>query len=103
MKDEKIVNLLSMAQRAGRVASGDTAVREAFEKKKARFLLLAKDAADETKKLYTGFAEKAGIPVCEAMDKESLGNAIGKEQRAAAVLLDQGFSDALKKRLESNQ
>ena len=41
--------------------------------------------------------------VYEAMDKESLGNAIGKAQRAAAVLLDRGFSDALKKRLESNQ
>ena len=79
MKDEKIVNLLSMAQRAGRVASGDT------------------------KKLYRNMAEKADIPVYEAMDKESLGNAIGKAQRAAAVLLDRGFSDALKKRLESNQ
>ena len=103
MKDEKIVNLLSMAQRAGRVASGDTAVREAFLGHKAKCVILARDAAEDTKKLYRNMAEKADIPVYEAMDKESLGNAIGKAQRAAAVLLDRGFSDALKKRLESNQ
>ena len=100
MNEEKIVNLLSIAQCAGRVASGDTMAKEAFASHKARSVLLTLDAAEDTKKLYRNMAEKAGIPVYEALNKEELGHALGKAQRATAILLDRGFSEALKKRME---
>ena len=48
MKDERIINLLSMAQRAGKVASGEFAVEKALAAKKIELLLVAGDAADST-------------------------------------------------------
>ena len=48
--DERITNLLSMAQRARLIVSGAFAVEQALKKKQAVFLLIATDAAAETKK-----------------------------------------------------
>lgn len=44
---QRITNLLSMAQRARRIASGAFAVEQAMKKKQAMFLLIASDAAEE--------------------------------------------------------
>ena len=43
MKKTKVTNLLSMAARARRIASGAFAVEEAAKKGKAKFLLIAED------------------------------------------------------------
>ena len=41
MNEQKIINLLSMAQRAGKVVSGDFAVNKAVKERKAKMLLVA--------------------------------------------------------------
>ena len=44
-KEQRITNLLSMAQKAGRIVSGAFAVEQAVKKKQAVLVLLAGDAA----------------------------------------------------------
>ncbi len=97
MNEQKVVNLLSMAQRANQVVSGEFAAAKALQEGKARLLLVAKDAASETKKNYAGLAAKYKVPIYYLLTRDSLGTCLGKTFRAAAVLLDPGFGKALEK------
>lgn len=100
MNNAKIYNLLSMAQRANEVVSGDFAVEKAVQGNKARLILVAEDAAEETRKKYQYLADEAGIKLYYLFDREELGHCIGKEYRAVAAVLDKGFADALTKLFE---
>ena len=102
MNEQKIFNLLGMAQRAGRIASGDFAVTKAVEGKKARLLLVAKDASEETRKRYRQLAAKAKIELFYLGDRELLGHCIGKDFRAVAAVLDAGFANAIAKHCRSD-
>ncbi len=97
---ERITNLLSMAQRARRIVSGSFAVQQAVQKKQAVLLLLAADAAEETKKSCQALAERYSIPYTECLDRVRLGECLGKEYRAVAALTDAGFARKLQQLLE---
>ena len=92
-----------MAQRAGKVASGGFVVEEALAKGKAELILLAADSAAETKAKYHALAERHGVKLYELLDKERLGQCLGKEFRAVAALLDKGFSKEAEKRILAEQ
>ena len=100
MNKTKILNLLSMAQRANKVVSGDFAVTKAVQGRKALLMIVAEDASEETKKNYQRMADDAEINVYYLFDREELGHCIGKEYRAVAAVLDKGFADALVKLFE---
>ena len=63
MNKTKILNLLSMAQRANKVVSGDFAVTKAVQGRKALLMIVAEDASEETKKNYQRMADDAEINV----------------------------------------
>ena len=91
----RITNLLSMAQRAGRIVSGAFATEKAVKERKARLLLIATDASEETKQNYQILADRYAIPCQEALTRDVLGSCLGKEYRAVAALLDEGFAKKL--------
>ena len=95
--ERKLTNLLSMAQKAGGIVSGTFAVEQAIKGKQAKYLLVAADAAEETRKTYRELADRYGIPFSLCLTKELLGECLGKEYRAVAVLQDAGFGKALAK------
>lgn len=100
--EQRIVNLLSMAQKAGRIVSGAFAVEQAIKKKQAVLVLLAGDAADESKKNFTTLADKFAIPYAYCLDREALGGSLGKDFRAVAALLDAGFAKKLRQLMEES-
>ncbi|MGM9539191.1 L7Ae/L30e/S12e/Gadd45 family ribosomal protein [Anaerovibrio sp.] len=102
MNEQKILNLLGMAQRAGRVASGDFAVTKAVQGRKARLLLVAADASEDTRKRYRQMAADASIELFYLGDRELLGHCIGKDFRAAVAVLDAGFANAIAKHCRSD-
>ncbi len=50
MPKDKVLSLLGIAQKAGRVVSGEFSVEKAVKEGKACLVLVAKDASDNTKK-----------------------------------------------------
>lgn len=96
----RVEDLLSMAQRAGKVASGDFAVQKALSAGLSKLLLVATDVSVETKEKYGRLAAQHGVKLVECLTKDALGHCLGKEYRAVAALLDRGFSEALEKRME---
>ena len=101
-KEQRIINLLSMAQKAGRIVSGAFAVEQAVKKKQAVLVLLAEDAAEESKKKFTTLADKFAIPYADCLDRETLGRCLGKDFRAVAALLDDGFAKKLRQLMEES-
>ncbi|MBR1695032.1 MAG: ribosomal L7Ae/L30e/S12e/Gadd45 family protein [Selenomonas sp.] len=101
-KEQRITNLLSMAQKAGRIVSGAFAVEQAVKKKQAVLVLLAEDAAEESKKNFTTLADKFAIPYAACLDRETLGRCLGKDFRAVAALLDDGFAKKIRQLMEES-
>lgn len=100
MSDQKLMSILGLAQKAGKVISGDFAVQGALKSGKARLLIIAGDASASTKKEYEYQAQYRNIAVYCALTKEQLGGAIGKALRAAVVITDEGFAKSIVKTLE---
>jgi len=90
----KLLNMLGLCARAGRIVSGFDAVDIAIRKKQARLVLIDQDASGGTKKLLEEKAAKAEVPVLY-IESQSLGNAIGKPGRMLAAATDQSFADRI--------
>ena len=97
---DKLLSLLGLAKKAGRLCVGEESVGTAARAKKARLLLLASDASDNTARRASHFAE-AGACLCAALPctKAELGRAVGLENCAMAALTDWGFASAAGQRL----
>lgn len=91
----KVMNLLGLAQRAGKVVSGDFIVEKALKSKSVKLLLLAADAGPNNEKKYRHLADVHHVPLRIVANKDSLGHAIGKELRVVIAIQDQGFSQSM--------
>lgn len=101
MSNEKIVNLLSMAQRAGCLSSGDFIAERMLKKGQAALVLMATDTAENNEEKYKFLCEEYQVPLRKLFTKEELGKTIGKEFRAVVTVNDRGFAKALLKILDN--
>ena len=97
MANNNVAFALGLAQKAGKVASGDFAVRSALKSGKAKLLVVAEDAAPNSKKDMYYLAEVAGVEVVELLTRDELGYAIGKAQRTAVAITDTNFAKMINK------
>ena len=95
--EERIKNTVSMAQRAGKIASGAFAVEKAFQENAVKLLLIAEDATADSRDRFHILADKNHVPNVICMSRASLGGALGKGLRSAAAILDEGFKKSLLK------
>ena len=94
------LHLLGLARKAGRIEVGEEPVGSACRARKARVVLLAADAADNTLRRAQHFAE-AGNTVCvqTPLTKGEIGMAVGRESCAMAALTDAGMAASFLKKL----
>jgi ribosomal protein L7Ae-like RNA K-turn-binding protein len=95
-----LYSLLGLAQRAGQVASGETAAELALKKGKGKLALLAEDASERTRQRFLFLAKKAGVPCYWGGDRETLGAAIGKAPRSMVVVTADSFAKGMMEILE---
>ena len=99
-RTKRICNLLGMAQRAHCIASGRTAVEQAARNGTAKVLLVAGDAEEASRREYEELAKRCRIPCRIGLTREQLGACLGKEYRASAAILDDGFRASLERILD---
>ncbi len=95
LKNDKILSMLGLAVRSGNLVGGEFSVDKAIKEKKARLVIVACDASDNTKKGMSDACRFYKIPYMEYGDKESLGHFTGKDIRASVAVTDEGFAKAL--------
>ena len=77
-------------------------MKEMIQSGKAAAVIVAGDASDNTKKQFRTKCEYYEVPYAVFSDKETLGHAIGKEERSSIALDDEGFANAIFKHLKSS-
>ncbi len=98
MKD-RILSFISLAQKAGKIASGQFLCEKALKEGKAFAVIIAGDASENTKKHFKDMCAYRNISCFEYSDMESLGRTCGKEERSVMAVCDTGFADNIKRLL----
>lgn len=91
MKD-KVSGMLGLAERAGKLISGETKVLDAIRSGKAELVILATDASDNTKKMFHDKCSSYGIPYYEHGVKSDFGH-------TDMAVSDKNFSEAIRRLL----
>lgn len=92
---DKVLSMLGMAMRAGKVASGEFSVEKSVKTGKACLVIVSEEASDNTKKMFINMCTYYNVPICFYGSKEVLGHAIGKGSRASVSVQDNGFADTI--------
>ena len=97
MDEKKVLNLLSLSQRSGRIVSGEFMTQKAVKSRQACLVILAADASENTKKKFQNMCTFYRTPVIELSDMDTLGHCIGRSVRSSLAGLDEGFAKAILK------
>lgn len=97
---DKILHLIGLARKAGKLEIGEEPVGASTRARKARLVLLAGDAAENSVRRARHFvAHGAAVLVETSYTKAELGDAVGRTSCAMLALTDAGLSAALVKGL----
>jgi len=99
--EKKVYSLLGIAEKSRNIASGEFLTEKAIKEHRAALVIVADDASDNTKKMFTNMCTYYGVPIYFFGEKDKLGHAIGKELRASLAVLNKGLSDAIERQLKT--
>jgi len=100
---KRVFNLIGIAMKSRNVVSGEFSTEKAVKEGKATLVIVAEDASDNTKKMFTNMCSYYKVPISFFGKKYELGHSMGKEFRASLALLDKGLADAIDKQLKMIQ
>lgn len=95
--NNKLLSLLSLSQKAGKLKSGEFQTENAIKSYEASLVIVATDASDNTKKKFHDMCSFYEVPYIEYGDRDLLGHTIGKEFRAMVAVCDEGFAKSMQK------
>jgi len=95
-----VLNLIGLARRAGKVAVGARLCESAIKSKKAKLVIIAEDASDNTKKAISDCATYYKAKCITAFDKESLGTILGADITGCVAVTDKNFADGILTKIE---
>ena len=102
--ENRALNYLSLARKAGRAELGEEPVGAAARAGKAYLILVAQDASDHTWRRARSFAAGTEQQVLRLrQSKDELGQSIGRESLAIAAITDAALALAMVKALEPSE
>ena len=102
--ENRALNYLSLARKAGRAELGEEPVGAAARAGKAYLILVARDASDHTWRRAKSFAAGTEQQVLRLrQSKDELGQSIGRESLAIAAITDAALALAMVKALEPSE
>lgn len=99
---QKILNLIGLATKAGKTASGEFTTEKSVKSGKAFLVIVSEEASDNTKKMFTNMCTYYKVPVYFFGNKDELGHSMGKEMRASLAIVDSGLAKAVVKLMNTN-
>lgn len=97
MDSKKILSYLGLATKAGKMVSGEFAVEKTIKAGEAKLVIIADDASDNTKKMFTNMCNYRNVPIHYIFNRNELGKATGKEYRVSVAVTDEGLANAISK------
>lgn len=98
--NNKVLSLLGLATKAGKVASGEFSTEKSVKTGKGFLVLVADDVSQNTRKKFQNMCDFYEVPIYFIANKEELGRFCGKEFRASLAVQDENFAKAMLKELQ---
>lgn len=92
---QKLLNLLGLAQRAGKVISGEEQVVKAIQHQEVQLVFLATDAASNLTKKILDKSQSYQIEVAHLFSTQELSIAVGRARKVLAIS-DAGFTKKMR-------
>ncbi len=89
------LNIIGLAYRARKCATGEETIINEVRNQKAKLVLMSNDISKGTRKKLTDKCSYFNVPYVEVDDRYTLGKALGKPERVAVAILDDGFAKKL--------
>ncbi|EPA2134798.1 TPA: YlxQ-related RNA-binding protein [Streptococcus pyogenes] len=96
---ERLSSLIGLAQRAGKVISGEELVVRAIQHQQVILVFLANDAGPNVTKKVTDKSNYYNVEVSTVLNALELSAALGKPRKVAAIA-DAGFSKKMRTLME---
>ena len=91
-REQAALNLVGLAHRAGRLAVGTHAVKDAARQGELNAVVFARDATDNAKERVLPLLKACGVPVAICDSAAELGRAVGRPRLVVVGLRDAGFA-----------
>ena len=100
IEQQKALNLLGLARKAGKLITGQDLVLAAIRSGKAKVVLMANDCGQSTQKKFTDKCKSYDVALTTEFTKQELSAAIGAKRSLIAVT-DPGFGKKIRQLLFS--
>lgn len=101
MNNGKCYGMISLAQKAGKLAVGESKAQEVIRGGKAFLIILSYDASENTTKKFSDMSKYRDIPIVYVKDRYEFGGIIGRKFAVSAAVTDKGLADGIAKLYES--
>ncbi len=98
MIDNKILGLIGLAMKAGKVSFGADSVEENIVKKKVKLVILSEDSSERSKNKFIEKCKKYNIPIIVDGNIEDLSQIIGKNNKSIIGIKDINFAKSIQKK-----
>lgn len=103
MKPDRVLSMLGIAAKAGKVVSGEFATENAVKAGKAFLVVTAADASENTAKKFCDMTDFYRVPLVVYGTKESLGGCIGKDYRSSLAVTDEKLAEAVTNKIKQTE
>ena len=97
IKQNKILGLLGISTKAGKLIFGTDSCMEAIKNKKTYIIIVATDASERTKKHFTEACKQYNIPIAICSNINELSKSIGKVNKAVIGIKDKNIANEILK------
>ena len=95
MRQNKVLSMLGLAARGRNVVSGELQTLDAIKDGSAMLVIVAEDASENTRKLFTDKCSFYQVPLKLYGTREELGRAIGKDIRSSLAVTNEGLAQSI--------
>lgn len=97
MTNNRVLGLLGLSTKAGKVCFGTDACIDLIERNKVKLIIVATDASDRTKRNLEFICNNNNIKICFYGTIDELSRAIGKSNKAVIGIKEENFAKQIEK------
>ena len=97
---DKVLNLVSLAKKAGEVYAGEYLTTKAVKEGMAELVIIANDTSEKSKERILSLCKYLEARAVIYGEKETLGHFTGNRDKSVISINDEGFAKAILKLLE---
>ena len=101
MQHDRILSLLGICRKAGKLSSGEFGTETAVKGGRSFLVIVSEEASENTSKKFFHMCSYYHVNICRYGSKEDLGRCTGTQERAVLSINDEGLAGALQKLLDA--